>query len=134
MEMPIWAMITLMIAVLVGTMVFLFGQQWLRAAGVSIGEVVDSSGEADRLIWQPATSSGQIASMIESCYAGSVGKKLERGVCFAMAVDTPFAVSSAQITPLVKNVDPKKFRIYDGTTYSVMVVYDYVNGIVEVRS
>ena len=128
MEMPIWAIITLFIAISVGSMIFIWASREIFETDI----VIPSNGES-RLLRQPTITDYQVAKLIEQCYAESSGKKLGSEVCYSVTLDSPATIDSASISPQV-NLDPSKFTIDNGTTSSLSVAWDYVNLKVEVKT
>ncbi len=132
MEMPIWAIMTLFIATVMGAMILMFGSQWMGRAGDDIGEVLPEDKE-DRFIRQATISNNQVANMIEACYNGSKGEALGDAMCFSVTLENRVSIDGNAISPLV-GLDANSFSIMDNKTSSFSVIWNFVKGIVEVRT
>jgi hypothetical protein len=132
MEMPIWAMITLFLAVTVGSMILLFGADLLGLAKTDLESQFDGE-EGSRIFWQVSMTDSQIAGLVEECYKASFGQANVKGVCFAVTLDNEADIKSASIAPLVK-LDQNKFKINDGKTTSFSIVWNFINSKVEVKT
>jgi hypothetical protein len=131
MEMPISVIITLFLAVTVGSMILLFGTDLLGKAKTPL----DNQFNADdsRIIRQSSISDRQIASLIEQCYNESFGKAIKSEVCFAVTLDNDFEIKSSSVSPLVK-IDQNRFKVNDGKTSSFSIIWDFINSKVEVKT
>ncbi len=133
MEMPIWAMITLGIALLTASMIITFGSEWIFRSGTHLENIIKSDSPKDSAIMLPHITNSQIAMLIEKCYEQSSGKKLEKHVCFSVTLDTPTKIKKSEIAPMV-NLPPDKFFIYEGTTSSFSIIWNNKQNRVEVRT
>ncbi|MEM0360571.1 MAG: hypothetical protein QXK06_04520 [Candidatus Diapherotrites archaeon] len=129
MEMPIWAIITLFLAISVASLILLFGTDMLASARNALNNWFPQ--ESPQIIRQPSISDTQVAELIEQCYKNSYGKALKQEVCFSITLDNAVNLKSASISPLVK-IDQNHFKINDGNTRSFSIVWDFANSKVEV--
>lgn len=127
MEMPIWVVIALLVAVVVGSMIVMFAQEMLR---IEIWpHQADYTG---RLIFMERISSGEIARLVEACFNESYGQKLENAFCYAITTDEQVSVNAGEIESRV-DLEPEHFSVDSGSTRSISIYWNYFQSIVEVR-
>jgi hypothetical protein len=131
MEVPIWAVVTLLLALVVASMIFMFSKQWLGGAGSVFDELTPEEKKGRMLIMKTITPF-EIATLVELCYNESAGKKLNNDVCFSVTLDEPVTINPNEVAANLP-LDANKYSIDSGTTKSFSVVWNYVKNIVEVR-
>ena len=132
MEMPIWAIITLFIAVAVASMVLMFSSEWIGNAGESLWSVFDQ-GEESKFLNQPTISNAGIARLVDKCHEASYGRALGYETCFSVTLDNAVKIEEAAIKSLV-SIDSNKVSIRDGETTTFTVNWNFVDSTVEVKT
>jgi len=131
MEVPIWAVITLLLALVVASMIFMFSKQWLGGVGTIFDKITPDEKKGRMLIMKTITPF-EIATLVEQCYKESAGKKLNNDVCFSVTLDEPVTINPEEVAAEMQ-LDADKYSIDSGTTKSISIVWNYVKNIVEVR-
>ncbi|MEM4662720.1 MAG: hypothetical protein QXM75_01735 [Candidatus Diapherotrites archaeon] len=132
MEMPIAVVITIFIALAVGAMIITMAQGWL--SGVDLPWMPRSNGVGDRLKHQISITNSQIGKLLKACYEEMTAKpKMEYYTCYAITVENPITVDPTEVAKELQGIDASKYHIDSGTTRSITIFWNYLNGTVEVR-
>ncbi len=132
MEMPIQIIITLFIAIAVGSMVLMFSGSLLD---LSAEEFIPTPVDEDKkLIEVDSSSSAQLAILINNCYQKSFNEVFMNDTCYIVHSKEPFEINEANILgqSVLESIKDNIVVIDNGQTNSARIYWNFSIGKVEV--
>lgn len=134
MELPISIIVTLFVALAVGSMIIALANRWLVFNPPCFGPNCQGQDQSEeRLKYQATITASQIASYVRLCHEHVLEKpKFDNYICYAITLENPVSVNPAEVASQLP-ADANWYKVDAGTTRSISIFWNYANNIVEVR-